>query len=485
MKQSKLEYLLSHLTELQYNSFQQALSNSIRKREQLLGKLLTLIHTGEHNPQALYANLYPEKSFSEKQLRNLRSELLNRLTDFLVHFQLDQSPDKAFYLACSLNHLQAVRYFPAMLKKTMPPVQDLKLSLDNADLNNRLQREFHHYYAALKGRKRIPLDGLIQSTEAAFVARTLYQAIAWHESQLLYQEAFSQPPSQLMEEILRQLEAGAWSSEVLVQLYYALYQLTRSPESIHLYQHSRSLLTQHVATLEISEARDMYKPLLNYCMRQWNQGLLNIVPEIFGLYEEMITHKLLIEESGISPWHFKAIVRSAAFLGKFDWGRTFIQNHQQHLPEQFKSTLLYYCQGSLYFFEGKLEQAANRMNQLLDEHQDPFLGLDARAFLLQIYYEQGNITGTEALINSYWMFLSRHKHLSANRLENHKSFIRFFRRLVNLSPNKAGAAEKLLQDILEAPYHASREWFLKMLGPEVQNKNMGTPTGSPHTKQAN
>ena len=136
---------------------------------------------------------------------------------------------------------------------------------------------------------------------------------------------------------------------------------------------------------------------------------------------------------------------------------------EKELPSHFRKPTSYFCKGLLYFHSQDLPNAEKQMHLALMHPKDPFLDLDARGYLLCIYYETGNFTGMESLSNSFRLLLRRHKKLSPDRLENYQAFLRFFKRLAGLPPGKTKRAAKLRSEIIDSPYWAGKDWLLKKL----------------------
>ncbi|MEM6273029.1 MAG: hypothetical protein AAF998_26685 [Bacteroidota bacterium] len=464
MSESKLEYFLTHLSGAERERFRAQLADSQRKRDRLLARLLELLIANKLPPEAIYADLYPQKHYSEKQMRNLRSALFNQLTDFLTHRLFANSPEKTLFFMRAMNDIGANKYFPAILEKHWGKAEDRNLSLDYADLDNRVRIEEIKHQLAVQGRQEVALEPLLQETEAAFVARMLHHVLAFQEAKRVIEAGEGAvPPTHLWPVILAHLEAGAWSDSPLVQLYFSIYQLVSSASNRNQYLRVKSMLTAHSDRLDRQEASQMYTLTLNHCIRQYNLSAVFWREEIFHLYREMIARSVLVEPAGISAWRFKSVVSIGVQLREFAWVETFVERHRRFIPREFREATTHFCWGLLAFFRRSYPEAEANMHTVLTENKDPFLGLDARAYLLRIYYETENEIGLNALINSFRQFLRRHPHLAAERLASYYEFIRFFRRLHALNPNDQKRADKLRQEIESSPYRAGRDWFLEKL----------------------
>lgn len=463
MSESKLEYFLGLLPDSERLLFQSRLSESRRKKDQTLGKMLSLFSKGVVDNQQVYKKLYPGKPYSDKQVRNLRSVLFGKLTDFMALRHFESSPEHKLFTVMAMNELHPKQHFSSLLEKSLEEQKAAPLSLDQADLYNRFFAQSLIHQVNTKGRKGLPLHSLIQHTEESFVARILYYALAHAEAQQMWEAESSPPPVALWSGILERLQAGDWADSILIQMYFALYKLVNEPNQPEHYLAVKDRLTQNGERFGIEEAQRMYTIARNHCIRTLNKGNQAFLTEVFHVFSEMADRNLLLNADGIAPWPFKTIVTCAVRLGRFEWASEFMEAYKGDLPPAYQENLLEYCAGMMAFHQGDYTLAERKMNKVLAEYTDPFFGLDARTYLLRVHYETGNFTSMEALMNSFRLFLKRNSQISEFRLKNYQEFIRFYRRLVVVNPNKINLIEKLYADILNSPYHAGRAWLLEKL----------------------
>ena len=462
MSRSQLTYLVQNLPAAEAQSFAQQLRATTRQREQVLAHLFELVRAGKSDKQEIYQLLYPDRTFSDQQIRNLRSLLLQRLLDFLARVEFDASADRALYLARRLRRLGLLDYYPQMVQKMAAP-SNTQLGVEAREFSLRMEREEVEYKQAQGGRRELEADEWIQQTEATAIVRMLYQGLARWENRRLHGKEMEPPPLVLWDEIQSKLEAGQWADDPLVQLYHRLYRVAQEPENETHYSNAKGLLSQWGPRLAPEDAQHLYTLALNRCVRLRNAGWRGLLPEIFHLYREMLALELFGKPQALNPWHYKTLVICGLQLGFFDWVESFMEGHRPQLDELQALGLPEYCEGLLAFYREDWEEAERQMNETLGECKDPFLGLDARTYLLRIYYRRGNVTGMDALINSFRLFLRRHQQLSARRLENYKLFLAFFRKLVTLPALHSKRHEKLREEIAGAEMNAGKEWFLAQL----------------------
>lgn len=480
MKERKLEYFLQIMDKSDIESLLEELGNSSRKRFRVLGRLLALIIDGMRDNQQIYARLYPQKAYSEKQIRNLRSALFQNLTDFLASQELNLSLKKDLLLPRSLNRIGATKYFPSLMKKLESQGQQAPLSVEHMQYLADLKFESLKYQNSFRGNRHYDLPEVIDRYEEAFAARTLYLALANHS----YRNRLSDKKARqsvLLPAVIRQIEQGAFAGSLLVQVYYSLYLLKEHPENPIYYEQVKSALSQKGLLITKEDLKEIYLIALNHTIMAVNQGQSQYLHETFHLYVEMLGRDLIIENGRMGPWQFKSLVTISLRLGHFQWTKDFIQEYARYLTDHFSKNCLSYCNGLLAFYLSDFSQAEIHMNQVLQGIDDPFFGMDARSYLLRIYYETSDEMGMDAMCTSFRLFLRRHRKVGESRLQNYLEFIRFFRRLMSLGPGDEHRAQVLYDEILNTPYNASREWLIEKLMLFLPTKNSGLPIGKPET----
>lgn len=425
MKDRKLEYFLHQLPEKEWTEFRNELHKSQLPRDQTLLKLMELLTHESYEDEKLYHALYQDKSFSEKQLRNLRSTLFTRLMDFLAVNEFRNSHQYDGFLLKALNRIQAHRYFPQIRKKVDKDIRKLPLSIDVLDGIAMQQVEETSHQLLTQGRKMAGYTASIQRKEEAFVGGLLQRKMGG----LAYERMSGKPSEEksqfLWNAILDSLEAGAYADSVLIQTYFLLYKAASDPDNQTHYENAKNQLTLFGGEIAKKELIQLYTVTLNRCIHGINRGDRVYLQETLNTYQEILDRELFSGEEGIAHFHYKAIVSIAIRLRRLEWVANFMDSYSHLLQEPHRENTHAYGQGLLAFHLGEFERSEQLMNQVLKDFEDPFLGLDARAYLLRIYYETGNVTSMDALCTSFRLFLRRHTQISKERRQNYKEFVRF------------------------------------------------------------
>jgi hypothetical protein len=476
MKERKLEYFLRMMPQSDIDAFSDRLDSSSRKRFRILGFLLTLILSGMRDNEQIYARIYPKKCYTEKQMRNLRSALFAKLTDFLCEKELNLSLKKELLLPQAMNRLGTTRYFPSVMQKLESGGKQACKSVRQLEYLADLKFESLKYQNSFGGNKSYDLPEVIDRYEEAFAARTLYFALANH-SYRNRMKASGPNHSTLLPAVLRQIEQGAFAGSLMVQIYYSLFQLQKYPENPVFFEQVKSTLSHSGQLFAKADVKEIYRLALNHCASAVNRGMSIYLKEYFHLCAEMLDRDLFVEDGRISPWQFKSLVTIAIRLGHFQWTRDFMRDYAALMTDRYSRNCLNYCHGLLAFYRADFTRAEALMNDVLQGIDDPFLGIDARSYLLRIYYETDDESGMDAMCTSFRLFLRRHRKIDEKRLKNHLEFIRFFRRLVSLGPDDEHRAGVLYDEIVSTPYHASRDWLMEKLALFLPKEISDPPAG--------
>ncbi len=86
--------------------------------------------------------------------------------------------------------------------------------------------------------------------------------------------------------------------------------------------------------------------------------------------------------------------------------------------------------------------------------------LDARRMLLRSYFELGEFSALDSLLDSFTIFLRRRRDVGYLR-QNYLNLIRFTKKLLQVPAAEKGARERLRREIEETKALAEREWLLQ------------------------
>ena len=465
MRNSKLFYYLHQLDNRTLNAFKRFLASPffVKKAEpvklfEVMEKRLLKYKLRDLPEEEAFAAVYPGKAYDSKVFNKLKNTLHDLLMEFLAHRALKGDSGLKWLLAHQeVTGMGADKYFDFLHKKT-------RESLDPFQTNYfERARKLEMQWLLLKNQKAPDRSNSNLEKMDALLDQGYFQ----HKLTLAYRalteaHLYDHPPQvHGLEEMVNQLRKNLDSHPPLVLMaYYRYMTILERDEPEHYYQ-LRQLLQAHGQKIESSIAYDMYIGALNYCIFKINQGQESFLKELLNLYQSMLKLGFLLVQEMLPPNHFKNMVILGARLKEFEWAWGFIKDYGSRLGPGEVGHALAYNRAVLLYFEEKLKSAEKEFLKVVKAPDDIFYGVDARTYLLRIYYETENFDGMDSLSHSFRIFLQRNKKLSLKRKESFSVFISLFRRLMYIPPRDYEKLTKLRSDILSSAKIAPRTWLLE------------------------
>jgi hypothetical protein len=451
MRETKLYHHLSLLSEQDRKQFRHFLAspyfNPIPRYVQLfdiLDQQLLRYKLRQLSEEEAWALYFPGQSYDQNKFRKECTALLKLLTHFWAQQAFDQDPpQQSLYLLQQLNALGENHYFPGY-------AQDAQEILEQARAGTQTHYDktvtigiesYRHDLGQAARTSNVSLGTLIDAAELHYCVQKM---------ELLYVElnhflVTGKGKQRDDTAFLTLMEARLAQLPILTQIHYHLYQCTRDLQAEHHYRACQALV--QTGQLPSQHLPDMYTALLNYCARRLNAGNNDYMRETHFLHRSMLDLGLLEPEHNILSPNYKNAVVVASRLGEFVWAKGLMQRFQDALNHAHNRNAQQYGEGVIAYHEGHLKRAEPFFHRVLDGFEDIYYGLDARGYLLRIYYETNNLIGLDALLESYRMYVKRTKELPGARKASHNEFIRLMRRLAHSNPHDRDALVRLRSDI--------------------------------------
>ena len=146
--------------------------------------------------------------------------------------------------------------------------------------------------------------------------------------------------------------------------------------------------------------------------------------------------------------------------GEYAWTEQFLHNFKKNLPERERENLFKYNFALFHFRQKDYPKAM----QLLQEVtlKDVLYNLDARRVLMRIYYELGEYTALDSLLESFTVFIHRQKDLGYHK-NSYQNLIKFVKKLLQIDWGNEGLKAQLKLEIDNTLELTERDWLLEQL----------------------
>jgi hypothetical protein len=219
----------------------------------------------------------------------------------------------------------------------------------------------------------------------------------------------------------------------------------------------RGLLREHESVVTKEELRDMYKYVLNYCIKKINLGNISWQNELFDIYKTTLENRVLLTEGFLSHRDFKNIVTISLRLHELKWAEVFITRYVPELQAHERENARMYNTANLLFHTGDFSGALRLLQQV--DFSDIFYDLDARSIVLKTWFELDEEDSFEYHATAFRTFLKRNKSVSEYQRTIYENLILYTSRLMKAG-TKRKQIEKLRGELSYKKNVADLRWLL-------------------------
>jgi hypothetical protein len=225
-------------------------------------------------------------------------------------------------------------------------------------------------------------------------------------------------------------------------------------------------LLAHLHTHEQSFDRDnlyqLYLHLQNYCIHlKINAGQTDWYEHLLDVYKTLLANKLLVTNDRLDPQHYKNIISLGIQTRNTAWTLDFIAEYTAFLPETEQFQARAYNEAKVHFSSKNYDAVVTILRDL--EFRDQNSQLGARVMLVKTYIETDEYRPLDSLLDSFRIYLQRHKNLSTEMKQQYLNFVRFAKKISQLPLGRSTEREKLSQEIAQCKSLVAREWFTEKL----------------------
>ena len=261
----------------------------------------------------------------------------------------------------------------------------------------------------------------------------------------------------LLDEILTHMKNRSYEDVPVIVIYYRILMTLRESEREEHYHTLRRLLREHESVVSTEELRDMYKYVLNYCIKKINLGNIDWQGELFDIYKTTLDNRVLLTDGFLSHRDFKNIVTISLRLRELKWAEEFIPKYVPELQAAERENARMYNTANLLFHKNDFSGALRLLQQV--DFSDIFYDLDARSIVLKTWFELDEEESFEYHATAFRTFLKRNKSVSEYQRTIYENLIFYTSRLM-----KAGTKQKQIEllraEVMDKKNIADLRWLL-------------------------
>ncbi len=410
----------------------------------------------------VWKKLFGSDPYDDVRYRKLNSDLLKLVEGYLAQQVYDENPlHQATYLIEAVGKRKLEKLYNTTMKAARR-LSEQQLYRPASYYLHQYQIERNYYELTdfeMKREDKSNIEEIIDNLDRFYLAEKLryycsilsQQNIVSMEYQLLF-----------IDEIVEHIKKYKYENVPPIALYYQIYLTQKEPDDTSHYYKLKELLDKHALQFSKNEAFTMYTTAINYCIRKLNKGQQEFLKETFGHYEALLKKEILFVDNHLTPWTFNNIVIISLRLDKYEWTENFIQNYKHRLSEEFRENAVTFNLARVYWYQKKHDKVITLLRQV--EYEDITYNLSSKAMLMCTYYETDEIEPLYSLMESFRVFLNRHKSIPEQRRNNYLNLIKFVKKLTQVVPNDKKGILKLKEEIEQTSNIADIKWLKEKIG---------------------
>jgi len=411
----------------------------------------------------VFQAIFFEEDFDEKKLNHTLSFLFQAAQGFLVFKDVMATGNESeFYL-----RLARILRTRGLERQSKTALQKGEMALTNQPYRNNeyhrraylLHLERYESEARQQRAAARSFQEMAGESDLHFMAGKLRQGCMAHLYKAVSKANYR---LDLLDEVLELVAIRQLQTLPAIGIYYFAYRALTETASHPWYAQLREVMSAHFQQFPKEEMRDIYTLAVNYCIRQSNTRQGAETPEfylrqLFGLYEEGLQNGVFLEDGVLSRFTYKNIAHAGLGLNAFEWVENFLNEYKDALLPKHKESAYCYNLASLHFRRSNYGEVLQLLTQT--EFDDVLHQLDARRMLLRSYYELGEFSALDSLLDSFESFLRRRRDVGYLR-ENYLQLIRLTKKRLQISASDLEARERLRAEVLGLKALAERAWLL-------------------------
>ncbi len=458
---ARLEELYRVLSSYEKRELTRFLRSPYFNRDQNLVKLHQYFSDTELIPDKFIAwKAISKSSYNEKKFRYLVSDLLSAIEEF-VFIKSFLKSKKGFthsldeYFSsreawANKSHLaKEIKGRKTSRRITLSPEYHLEEHYESELQEELHMTSFKQLSRYLKENKKSEPDGL----DLFYVIEKLRQACLLANNNNVFGfnlKAFYQ------DEILKLASSKQFIGNPFVIAYQSVFLMLTTKEERYYYK-LKEVIDKYGYEMEDKNLAELFTYARNFCIGKINVGNEKYFHEVFDLYEQGLSKRVLLLNGEINQQNYKNIVTTGLRIGKHQWVFDFINDYRYKLNKKVRENSYNYNFANYLFHIGKFDKALQNLQKV--SLADLFYGLDARSLMIKCYYE---LEEYEAFFNSYQsfrVFVMRKKNVSEQHRRNYKNFLRIAKKLINLRPRDKKNILKIHEEIKTQKALADKRWL--------------------------
>lgn len=407
----------------------------------------------------VFKKVFPQKPFTEQEMRLLLSYLYRLLEKFLAvqNFHKNESSERKSLLSV-FKQRNLNRHF----RKTLNQAQKLHENSNQQHPEHYLEayyleREEYDILSSVGRTQELNLQQVEDNLDSAFISFKLRQACLARAHEAVFNTQYN---IRLLQALLEIAQADDFQKNPAIVIYYYCYRALYDVPTEENFRLFREKLIELRPFFPQTEIRTLYLLAINYCIKQINKAKQSYLKEALDLYKSGLENDLLLENNRLSRFAFNNIVGIALHLDEYDWTEKFVQEYSQNLKIEYREAAFNLNSARLEYARKNYDNALVYLQKA--DYRDIISNMTAKILQMKIYYESDEFDLLYNHLKTMEMYVRRNKKISYH-YPIWMNIIRYTQRISDINRYDKEAVDLLRQSIEGEEYLTEKKWLIGQL----------------------
>lgn len=479
--------LLKTFTEKELMRFLKFLNSPYFNNRRMMVKLFKTLRTyypefesKNFTKHHLYKRIYGKAAYNDSTFRNLMSDLLKFIQQFLKLEATEKNEvESQFFLTTELINRGEYNLFRNKIEKMEKSVIESN-TMDGDYFMNLYRINTDAFYINLLTKKVLKKNFVLSESEKMIngiiyiMMYFILETIKHNDNLLKYSRAYNikknfDTVSQFLEifnfkRMIDYVDNNSGIKLPIIEVYYNLLKTFTFFEDEKYYFEFKNSLLNVSGKLGANDNHFLHTRLIDYCIVKKNTGAecsFDLDREIFDLNKIYVRNEAYRSGSNVYiPFdYFRNVLINCITVKELRYMEEFIKDNTKKLIPKHVHSVENYSHALLYFEKKNYPKAQALLNKI---KFDQFVyKLDMKNLQLKLSYELGQFESAISMIDTYKHFLKNNALISESRRTLHNNFINFANMLIQLKNGKPKFTKQFLADKIEKTKNVFDKVWLK------------------------
>jgi hypothetical protein len=465
MNSSPLLDIFKHLTKQDRKELSDFVRSPFHNKKEEVVLLFDYLDKNAETPtnlrkETVFKAVFPTiKTYDDKTMRYLMSFLMKSIQQFLIYNDLKNNDlDTGLRLNRALRLRGADKAYQKALSENYERLDAQELRHSDFHLHTfHVRLEEYEYRHQKKRNDEFNLQAISDSLTDYYATELLRQACVMQSHKSVSQKSYNHL---FLDVILEKITSGSYQCPPSVSAYFYAYKMVIGDSQLDDFQVLKQIITTENTLFPQNEIRDLYLLAINFCIKKLNSGERSFQLEALDLYKKGLQNGAILENKILSPFTYNNVMLLALKNDEYVWAEQFLNDFKKNLPSSERENIFKYNFALFYFRQNDYPKAMALLQEVT--LKEVLFNLESRRVLMRIYYELGEITALESLLESFTVFLHRQKNLGYHK-NNYQNLVKFVKKLLHSDLKNDALKTQLRTEIEHTVELTEKDWLLVQL----------------------